>query len=180
MQFEESFIKGVFKITPRKFEDERGFFFESFNQKEFDQYVPGIDFVQDNHSFSHKNVLRGLHFQKMPYSQGKLVRVIKGKVLDIVVDINPDSPTYGQYDSFVLDDDTFEMVWLPNTMAHGFLVLEEAIFVYKCSASYHVESESGIVWNDPTLNIDWGIDNPIISGKDAILPTFENIQFLSK
>lgn len=173
MKFEESKIKGVYKITPRIFEDERGIFFESFNQGIFEQYVPGMEFVQDNSSWSRKGVLRGLHFQKKPHSQGKLVRVISGKVIDVVVDMDQNSPTFGEHVSFELDGEKNEMVWLPDTMAHGFHAVEDAVFVYKCTRGYNKESESGIIWNDPDLNIDWGTKEPIISDKDAILPRFK-------
>ena len=131
-----------------------------------------------NHSFSKADVIRGIHLQKPPYAQGKLVRVVKGSVIDIVVDINPSSPTFGKYDKFQLDDKEHSMVWLPPTMAHGFRTLEDTVFIYKCTEFYNKESESGIVWNDPDLNVDWAIDEPIISEKDALLPSFKEFREL--
>lgn len=173
MEFKESFIKGLFEIQPRIFEDERGFFFESYNKDAFAKHGLDFDFVQDNQSFSVKGVLRGLHFQKEPFAQGKLVRVVKGKVLDVVVDLRRSSPTFGQHATFVLEAEKNNMVYVPEGFAHGFLALEEAIFMYKCTNLYNKASESGIIWNDPTLNIDWGITAPNVSEKDLILPAFD-------
>lgn len=173
MEFKESFIKGLFEIQPRIFEDERGFFFESYNKDAFAKHGLDFDFVQDNQSFSVKGVLRGLHFQKEPFAQGKLVRVVKGKVLDVVVDLRRSSPTFGQHATFVLEAEKNNMVYVPEGFAHGFLALEEAIFMYKCTNLYNKASESGIIWNDPTLNIDWGIKAPNVSEKDLILPAFD-------
>lgn len=179
MKIEETHLKGCFVITPKVFEDERGYFFESFNQNVFEQET-GIkaNFVQDNQSQSVKGVLRGLHFQKGKYAQAKLVQVVKGKVLDVCVDIRKKSPTFGQHFSLLLDDKNHKQLYIPRGFAHGFLVLEDnSIFSYKCDNFYNNESESGIIFNDKILNIDWGISEEalIISEKDKLLPTFENL-----
>ncbi len=176
IKIEESKLNGVLKITPKKFSDQRGHFIESFNEQALRPWLGQYQFVQDNHSFSHKGVLRGLHFQKSPYAQGKLVRVVKGKVIDVVVDIDPSSPTFGQHEKFLLDSDSYDMIFLPPTMAHGFLALEETIFTYKCTNFYNKEAESGIIWNDPDLGIEWGTSNPIISEKDTLLPGFRELR----
>lgn len=175
MKVEEAKINGVFKITPKIFSDERGHFIESYNEESLRPFIGDTKFVQDNHSFSKKGVLRGLHFQNGPHAQGKLVRVAKGKVIDVVVDINPESPTFGQHEKFILDGEHYEMIYLPNTMAHGFIALEDTIFTYKCTNFYNVESESGIIWNDKDLNIDWEIKSPLISSKDQELPQFKSL-----
>jgi dTDP-4-dehydrorhamnose 3,5-epimerase len=172
MEFRNTKIEGLIEIYPRLFKDERGFFFESYQKKIFEQNGIPFDFVQDNQSFSMAGVLRGLHFQNAPYAQGKLVRVIKGKVLDVAVDIRPNSPTFGQYEKFILDESLQNMVYIPEGFAHGFLAIEDSIFTYKCTNVYHKTSESGIRWDDSTLNIDWGISHPNISAKDLELPTF--------
>ena len=167
-------IEGLIEVFPRVFNDDRGYFFESFNQQNF--YANGItaEFVQDNQSFSIKNVVRGLHFQNPPYAQGKLVRVIAGKVMDVVVDIRRNSPTFGQHAKFMLDSTLGNMLYVPPGFAHGFVALEDAVFSYKCTNLYNKVAESGIAWNDPTLNIDWEVSNPIISEKDIELPDFQN------
>jgi dTDP-4-dehydrorhamnose 3,5-epimerase len=173
MKFKSASISGVFEITPRVFKDSRGYFFESYNSKLFKENGIEEDFIQDNQSFSSKGVIRGLHFQRDPFAQGKLVRVIKGAVLDVVVDIRPNSPTYGQWESFLLTEENQKMVYLPPGFAHGFSTLESAIFAYKCTNSYSKVSEGGIIYNDSQLNIDWQVDNPIVSEKDLELPSFE-------
>lgn len=167
-------IEGLIEVFPRVFNDDRGYFFESFNQQNF--YANGItaEFVQDNQSFSIKNVVRGLHFQNPPYAQGKLVRVIAGKVMDVVVDIRRNSPTFGQHAKFMLDSTLGNMLYVPPGFAHGFVALEDAVFSYKCTNLYNKVAESGIAWNDPSLNIDWEVSNPIISEKDIELPDFQN------
>ena len=176
MQVKESFIQGLVEITPRIFADERGIFFESYNQQMFEKHgLPSV-FVQDNQSFSVKGTLRGLHFQTDPFAQGKLVRVISGKVLDIAVDIRPESATFGQHASFILDGQSNQMVYIPQGFAHGFLALEDTILSYKCTQLYNKTCESGIIWNDPQLNIQWGIAHPIVSDKDQLLPRFQSIQ----
>ena len=150
-------IEGVFIIEPKVFGDARGYFFESFNAKEFAEKT-GLDisFVQDNESKSRYGVLRGLHFQLPPYAQSKLVRVVKGKVLDVVVDIRKGSPTYGNYEMCELTEDNHRQFFVPKGMAHGFAVLsEEAIFQYKCDDFYHPNDEGGMAWNDPEIGIKW-------------------------
>lgn len=175
MQVRTTSIAGLVEIFPRVFEDERGAFFESFNEEAFKKAGLPTNFVQDNQSFSKKGVLRGLHFQKAPFAQGKLVRVISGRVLDVAVDIRPDSPTFGKYEVFELDGKLNNFAYIPEGFAHGFLTLEDAIFSYKCTNLYDKASESGIIWNDPDLAIDWNIQDPIVSEKDIILPTFKEL-----
>jgi len=174
MQFRirKTTIEGLVEIFPSFFEDERGLFLESFNTKSFEEAGLPTHFVQDNQSFSKKGVLRGLHFQEAPFAQGKLVRVVSGKVLDIAVDIRPESPTFGKYESFLLDGLQHNMVYIPEGFAHGFVALEDTIFTYKCTHIYDKSAERGIRWDDEQLGIDWGISDPIISGKDQLLPTF--------
>ncbi|MCF7559591.1 dTDP-4-dehydrorhamnose 3,5-epimerase [Sabulilitoribacter multivorans] len=179
MTVEETYLKGCFVITPRVLEDERGYFFESFNKQIFEKET-GVHktFVQDNQSKSSKGVLRGLHFQKGKHGQAKLVRVIKGKVLDVCVDIREESPTFGKQFSIILDATEHKQLYVPRGFAHGFLVLEDdTIFSYKCDNFYNKESESGIIFNDKTLNIKWGFTEKelIISEKDKTLLTFEQL-----
>ena len=161
-------IPDVLVIEPKVFGDARGFFFESFNQRAFnDTTGTVVNFVQDNESCSAKGVLRGLHFQAAPHAQGKLVHVIRGAVLDICVDIRPQSPTFGQHFKMRLDGISKEMLWIPAGFAHGFLALEDdTLFAYKCSGYYDPPSERTLAWDDPALGIEWGISNPIISPKD--------------
>ncbi|MCA0363842.1 MAG: dTDP-4-dehydrorhamnose 3,5-epimerase [Bacteroidetes bacterium] len=171
MEFRESDkIKGLIEVTPKVFEDNRGYFFESYREELFQKNGITERFVQDNQSFSTKGVLRGLHYQRAPFAQGKLVRVIMGSVLDVAVDIRPDSPTFGQYEAFLLTAQNQKMLYLPPGFAHGFVTLEDAIFTYKCTNLYDKASEGGIIYNDPALNIDWGITDPVVSEKDLILP----------
>jgi len=178
MKFTELKIKGLFLIEPQVFVDERGFFMESYNKKVFKDNGIDIDFVQDNHSKSSQGILRGLHFQKPPFSQDKLVRVTQGEVIDVAVDLRPDSPTFGQWESVKLSAENKKSLLIPKGFAHGFYVLSPtAEFQYKCSNFYNKESEAGIVWNDSDLNISWqNEDNPILSGKDKQLPTFTQIK----
>jgi dTDP-4-dehydrorhamnose 3,5-epimerase len=175
MQIRETSIPGLVEILPRVFEDDRGLFFESYSEIWFKKLDLPTNFVQDNQSFSIKGVVRGLHFQKAPFAQGKLVRVISGRVLDVAVDIRPESPTFGKHEVFELRSDTNNMAYVPEGFAHGFVALEDSVFSYKCTNIYNKESESGILWNDPDLGIDWGIENPIVSEKDIILPAFESL-----
>ena len=166
-------IKGLYIIEPKIFEDDRGYFYESYNRDQLLKYGIDIDFVQDNQSLSHKNVLRGLHYQNEPYGQDKLVRVIKGSVIDVVVDIREGSPTYGKWVKVFLSEKNKLSFLIPKGFAHGFITLEDnTIFSYKCSNVYNKQSEGGIIWNDPTIDIDWGVDieDIIISDKDSILP----------
>ncbi len=167
-------IEGVFIVEPRVFGDKRGYFFESFNSKEFAEKT-GLDitFVQDNESRSHYGVLRGLHFQLPPYTQSKLVRVVKGRVLDVAVDIRKGSPTYGKWTSFELTEDNHCQFFVPRGFAHGFCVLsDDAIFQYKCDNFYAPQADGGINILDPSLSIDWGIpiDKAILSEKDTKHP----------
>jgi dTDP-4-dehydrorhamnose 3,5-epimerase len=168
MLVEQTPLKGVLVFTPRLFSDERGHFFESFNHRAFEQAVgQPVVFVQDNESVSHKNVLRGLHFQAPPMAQGKLVRAVRGSVLDVAVDLRTESPTYGQHFSIVLSGENKSQIWIPPGFGHGFLSLEEdTIFAYKCTNYYAPETEGTIQWNDPDLGIAWGINQPVISAKD--------------
>ena len=176
MQVKTFHIDGPLLIAPMLFNDERGYFYESFNQLKFEKLVSGIQFLQDNESCSRKGVLRGLHFQNPPHAQGKLVRVVKGRVLDVAVDIRKNSSTYGQYISVELSALNHEMLWIPPGFAHGFLSLEDdTIFLYKCTNNYNKESEGGLLWNDESLNINWGIENPIVSEKDMELISFSSL-----
>lgn len=175
MEFRKTSIEGLIEICPRIFGDARGHFFESYRQDIFVQNGIPSQFVQDNQSFSTAGVLRGLHFQNVPYAQGKLVRVITGKVIDVAVDIRPNSPTFGKYEKFILDATLQNMVYIPDGFAHGFAALEDSIFSYKCTNNYNKASEGGIIWNDPELNIDWGIEKPNVSEKDLELLTFKEL-----
>ena len=167
MQIEKNHIEGLLVIKPDVFEDQRGYFFESYNEEKFRRLGIDVKFVQDNESKSGKGVLRGLHFQVPPYEQGKLVRVVKGAVLDVAVDLRRSSPTYGQWASIQLSEKNKWMYWIPAGFAHGFLTLEEeTVFFYKCTQVYNKESERGIFWNDPDLGIKWGTDQPLVSEKD--------------
>ena len=167
MTITETELKGLLLLEPKVFEDQRGYFFESFNQQNFSKKGLDLNFVQDNQSKSQKNVLRGLHFQKPPFAQGKLIHVIKGAVLDIAVDIRNLSPSYGKHVSIELNEANKLMLYIPPGFAHGFLTLEdETIFTYKCTEFYNPDAESAIYWNDKTLNIDWGLDDPVLSEKD--------------
>jgi dTDP-4-dehydrorhamnose 3,5-epimerase len=180
MQFEEVFIKGAFILKPKVFGDSRGYFFESFKKEEFEKNIGIVNFIQDNESKSSAGVLRGLHFQKGEYAQAKLVRVITGAVLDVIVDIRPTSPTFGKYFSIELTEDNKLQLFLPRGMAHGFVVLENnTVFSYKVDNIYSPENESGILYNDPLLSIDWHFTESslILSEKDKELPLFKNNQF---
>lgn len=170
-QIEEVEIGGLKVITPPVFQDDRGYFFETYKKNVFEELGIPSYFVQDNESCSKKNVLRGLHFQKPPFEQGKLVRVIKGAVLDVAVDIRKESPTYGKYFSVLLSEENKKMFWIPAGFAHGFLSLQDdTIFSYKCTNVYDKNSEGAILWNDPAINIQWNVDQPIVSDKDAEAP----------
>jgi dTDP-4-dehydrorhamnose 3,5-epimerase len=170
MEVRQTSIEGLFELIPRVFEDDRGHFLETYNRPLFEKLGLPMEFVQDNQSFSVKGVLRGLHYQTEPYAQGKLVRVITGRVLDVAVDIRENSPTFGQYETFLLDAKKSNMAWIPAGFAHGFVALEESIFSYKCTNVYNKQAEGGIIWNDPDINIDWGISDPLVSDKDLLLP----------
>lgn len=168
-------IPDLYIVKPMVFEDNRGYFFESYNKEKFLHHGIDRNFVQDNESKSAKGVLRGLHFQKPPFAQGKLVRVMRGSVLDVAVDIRKNSPTYGQWVSVELTQDNKWMYWVPPGFAHGFVTLEDdTVFFYKCTNVYNKESEGSILWNDPNLNIDWQLEDPILSEKDKIAPLFKD------
>lgn len=172
-------IEGLAVIEPKVFSDERGYFFEAFNQKAFNEEVGPVEFVQDNESKSSYGVVRGLHFQRPPYAQAKLVRVVKGRVLDVAVDLREGSPTYGKHFSVELSEENHRMLFIPRGFAHGFSVLsEDVIFQYKCDNYYHPESEGAVAWNDPDLGIDWGIpaDKVILSAKDAKNPLLKDMK----
>jgi dTDP-4-dehydrorhamnose 3,5-epimerase len=170
MQVRQTAIEGLVELIPRVFSDERGHFFESYNQPLFASLGLPMAFVQDNQSFSVRGVLRGLHFQNEPFAQGKLVRVISGQVLDVAIDLRPDSPTFGQHETFLLDAKLNNMAYIPGGFAHGFVALEDSVFSYKCTNVYNKTAESGLRWDDPDLRIDWGITDPIVSEKDQVLP----------
>jgi len=173
MQIINTPIKDLLVIQPQVFRDDRGYFFESFNYSSFTEVGLDLHFVQDNESKSQKGVLRGLHFQSPPFAQGKLVRVIKGAVMDVAVDIRKDSPTYGKHFDLILNEENKTMLWIPPGFAHGFATLEDdTIFFYKCTNVYNKISEGSICWNDPDLAIDWGIKNPVVSAKDQVSPPF--------
>jgi dTDP-4-dehydrorhamnose 3,5-epimerase len=168
-------IADLLIIEPTVYEDERGHFFESYSQEGFKKHGIDVVFVQDNQSLSQAGVLRGLHFQNPPYAQGKLVRVIKGAVLDVAVDIRKQSPTYGAHFSIKLTETNKTMLWIPPGFAHGFATLEDdTIFTYKCTNTYNKASEGSISWNDADLNIDWGVENPLISEKDKYGASFNS------
>lgn len=168
-------LEGLLIIKPSVFEDERGYFFESYNHEKFLAHGLDLKFLQDNESKSKKGVLRGLHFQAPPFAQGKLVRVMRGSVLDVAVDIRKNSPTYGKWESIVLSGNNKWMYWIPAGFAHGFVTLEDdTIFFYKCTNVYNKASEGSVNWSDPDLNIDWGVSEPIISDKDKIAPGFRD------
>lgn len=180
MNIIETNIEGVIIIEPRLFEDERGYFFESFNQKEFQEKVCKTTFIQDNESKSSYGVIRGLHFQKPPFAQSKLVRVVKGSVLDVAVDIRKGSPTFGQHVAVELTEDNHRQFFIPRGFAHGFSVLsKEVIFQYKCDNFYAPQSEGAIAWDDPVLGIDWqiSIDEILLSEKDKSHPKLAEIIF---
>src|ERR1700741_3986768 len=175
MEFKETGIDGLLIIQPKVFEDERGYFFESYTTKGFEQLGLNVFFVQDNQSLSQKGVLRGLHFQNPPHAQGKLVRVIKGAVQDVVVDIRKDSKTYGKHFSIELTEKNKTMLWIPGGFSHGFATLEDdTIFFYKCTNYYDKASEGCVLWNDPDLNIKWVLTDPVLSAKDKTGTPFKN------
>lgn len=179
MLFKETEISGVFIIEPQLFKDNRGYFFESFNQRKFNEGIgKEINFVQDNQSSSNYGVLRGLHYQRSPFEQSKLVRVLKGEVLDIAVDIRKDSPTFGKHINIVLSEENKLQLFIPRGFAHGFIVLSSsADFIYKCDNFYAPEYDSGIIYNDPDLKINWRIpqEKIIVSEKDKNLGKIKNL-----
>jgi dTDP-4-dehydrorhamnose 3,5-epimerase len=176
MQIQTTPIEGLLIIQPQVFEDPRGYFYESYNKQKFTEAGIDFEFIQDNQSLSQKGIIRGLHFQAPPFEQGKLVRVIQGAVNDVVVDIRKNSKTFGQHFLINLTAENRTMFFIPPGFAHGFETLEDdTIFLYKCTNVYNKESEGGLLWNDPFLNISWQNNDPLISDKDKILPTFENL-----
>lgn len=178
MEFIPTKFKDAWLIKPKVFQDERGFFLETYSKRIFQEKDIKIDFVQDNHSMSvKKGVLRGIHFQKPPHVQTKLVRVTKGSVYDVIVDLRKKSPTFGQWEGFTLSADNFLILFVPKGFGHGFCTLEENTeFLYKVDDFYAPEADSGIIWNDPTLAIDWPVEKPILSDKDSLLLKFSEIQ----
>lgn len=169
-------IPAVVHIESKRFGDARGFFQETYKRSEFEAHGIRALFIQDNHSRSVHGVLRGLHYQKAPSEQGKLVQVMQGELFDVAVDIRQDSPTYGRWVAKILCGDRPEMLYIPAGFAHGFCVLSKTVdFVYKCSAEYAPESEAGIAWNDPQIGIDWPIANPVLSQKDRALPLLKDV-----
>ena len=167
MKVTESGIKGVYTIEPDVYKDDRGFFMETFHRERYRKLLGiNLDFVQDNISRSSKNVLRGMHFQRN-YPQGKIVKASRGEILDVIVDLRKDSPTYGTWESFKLSEQNKLQVWIPPGLAHGFLVISDsADFEYKCTEYYHPEDQNCLMWNDPEVAIDWPINDPILSEKD--------------
>ena len=177
MEVRKTEFEGLLIIHPRLFRDARGYFFESYRENIFLEQGINISFVQDNESKSEKHVLRGLHFQNPPHAQGKLVRVIRGAVLDVAVDIRRHSATYGRHLSIELSEENKTMLWIPAGFAHGFVTLEnDTVFQYKCTDYYNRDSEGSIRWNDPDLNINWVITNPRVSEKDGTAPFFKDLK----
>ncbi|AIY12720.1 dTDP-4-dehydrorhamnose 3,5-epimerase [Cellulophaga baltica] len=177
MIVKETYLKGCFVIEPKVFEDDRGYFFESFNENTFEELIGKVHFVQDNQSFSSKGVVRAIHYQIGDHSQAKLVRVLKGVVLDVAVDLRKNSPTFGKHFSIELSEDNKKQLFIPRGFGHGFSVLSEtAEFFYKCDNFYNKESEGGIIYNDKSLNINWKVnhDDLNVSTKDLELPTLQN------
>jgi dTDP-4-dehydrorhamnose 3,5-epimerase len=175
MKFERLSLAGLVLITPQVFIDERGFFLESYNRREFAANGIGVDFVQANHSRSGKGILRGLHFQVSPFAQDKLVRVTRGKVFDVAVDLRPNSPTLGKYQAVELSAENKQMFFIPAGFAHGFLALSEVIdFQYQVSQFYQPQAERGIIWNDPDIGIDWPMATDlVVSDKDKKWPSLK-------
>ena len=178
MNLIKTMIDGLVVLKPTIFKDHRGYFMESYHQKNINKLLGNVNFVQDNESESSRGVLRGLHFQKPPYAQAKLVRCLTGSVLDVVLDLRKDSKTYGCFETTLLSEENKNQLFIPKGFAHGFVVLSKtAIFSYKVDNYYNPDSESGVLWNDLDLNIDWKINKAeiIVSEKDKSLPTFNNI-----
>lgn len=176
MEFIETQIKDLLIVKSQVFSDNRGYFYESFNANKWKDAGVKIDVLQTNISKSQKGVVRGLHFQNPPFAQGKLIRVISGAVLDVAVDIRKKSPTYGEHFAIELSEQNKLALWIPPGFAHGFKTLQdETIFFYDCTNVYNKESEGSIRWDDPTLNIDWNIDEPLLSEKDKQAPSFKDI-----
>lgn len=174
-EFKRLEIPEIIVIRPRVFEDGRGFFLETYKHSDFSGMGINENFVQDNHSKSEKGVLRGLHYQKEPAAQGKLVRCVKGKIFDVAVDIRKGSPTFGKWAGIELSGDNHTMIYIPPGFAHGFLVLSEyAEIIYKCTKEYSPPDDRGIIWNDPEINIGWPVKEPLLSEKDKKHPGLRN------
>jgi len=174
-EFKRLEIPDLILVKPKVFEDERGFFMETYKQSDFKKFGITKNFVQENHSLSSKGVLRGLHYQKEPYAQGKLVRVTRGEIFDAAVDIRRNSETFGKYVSTILSGKNKKMLYIPEGFAHGFCVLSDfSEVIYKTTDMYSPEHERGIIWNDGIININWPVKNPIISKKDAVFPELHN------
>lgn len=179
MKFIKTKIEDVFIVEPTIWKDERGYFYESYSQRTFEEAGIQINFVQDNQSLSHKGTLRGLHAQSEPNAQGKLVRVINGRVRDVAVDIRKNSTSYGEHVAVELSGENHQMLWVPAGFLHGFITLEDnTIFTYKVSSAYNKNAEFGVLWNDPDLGIDWGMEEReiILSDKDCVLPLFKDLR----
>ena len=174
-EFIELDIKGTFLIRPKIFPDDRGYFTETYKRTSFEFFGIGGEFMQDNQSFSKKGTLRGLHFQKEPHAQGKLVRVVKGMIFDVGVDLRKDSDTYGKYISATLSEEDMDMLWIPEGFAHGFLALDDSIVLYKATNEYKKDSEGGIIWNDPNVGIKWPEKPSEISSKDREWPSINDL-----
>jgi dTDP-4-dehydrorhamnose 3,5-epimerase len=175
MQIIQTGIKGLLEIIPQVYHDNRGWFLEFYKEIPFRDHGIDYKFTQENISYSQKGVVRGLHFQQPPFQQAKLVSVLQGKVMDVVVDLRKGSKTFGKSHSCILDSERHNLLMVPDGFAHGFAALEDSLFLYKSSGSYNREAESGILWNDPDLKIDWPFDNPILSEKDTKLFTLSEL-----
>ena len=175
MQFKTTGIEGLVQITPTVYQDDRGWFYEFYREDAFQKIGITNHFVQENHSFSKKGIVRGLHLQLPPFQQAKLVAVISGQILDVVVDLRKGSKTFGEVYSCLLGGNDHTMLMVPEGFAHGFAALEDSLFFYKCSNFYDKASESGIVWNDPQLKVDWPFAKPLLSEKDRELPTLDEL-----
>jgi dTDP-4-dehydrorhamnose 3,5-epimerase len=173
MEIRKTTIDGLLEIFPTIIQDNRGWFLESYNKEKFRNLNLNFEFVQDNLSYSKAGVLRGIHFQKSPFEQGKLVKVIKGEVLDVAVDLRPKSPTFGSYEKVILTAEKQNMFFIPEGFGHGFYAIEDTFLFYKCTKTYHAQYDDGIAFDDPDLDIDWNVDAPVISDKDKNLQSFE-------
>lgn len=175
-EFVELEIRGAFIVRPKIFGDSRGYFTETYKKSDFEAAGITGDFNQDNQSYSKKGVLRGLHFQREPHAQGKLVRVVRGKIFDVGVDLRKNSRTYGKYTSAILSDENKEMLWIPEGFAHGFLALEDSVVLYKATSEYNKESEGGVIWNDPDIAVKWPEAPSEISPKDREWPSLRELR----
>ncbi len=174
-EFIELDIKETFLIRSKIFPDERGYFTETYKGTAFESHGIRCEFMQDNQSFSKKGTLRGLHFQKEPHAQGKLVRVVKGRIFDVGVDLRKDSDTFGKYISAILSEENMDMLWVPEGFAHGFLALDDSVVLYKATNEYNKDSEAGIIWNDPDVGIKWPEEPSEISPKDREWPFLNDL-----